>query len=81
MGNKQAQELNEILDNSGLLSMLSNRGKEIFFPKRGILAQTADAKGKDINATIGIALEEDGSPMSLKTISSHFDLEKKDAFP
>jgi aspartate/methionine/tyrosine aminotransferase len=49
--------------------MLSTRGRAIYFPKKGILAQTADAKGKDINATIGIALEEDLTPMRLKPIA------------
>lgn len=81
--NEQAEELNDKLKeaNPALLDMLSKKGKEIFFPKRGVLQQTADAKGKDINATIGIALEEDGSPMRLKAISSKIKLGPKDVFP
>ena len=81
--NEQASELNDKLKeaNPALLDMLSKKGKEIFFPKRGVLQQTADAKGKDINATIGIALEEDGSPMRLKSISSNVKLGPKDIFP
>ena len=43
--------------------------KTIFFPKKGILAQSDDAKGKRINATIGIALEENLTPMRLKPIA------------
>ena len=37
--------------------------KHIFFPSKGILGQAAQARGRRINATIGIALEEDGTPM------------------
>ncbi len=46
--NPQAEELNIKIKeyNPNVYSMLSNKGKEIFFPKKGILAQTADAKGK-----------------------------------
>jgi len=81
--NPQAEELNEIIkkNNPNLFDMLSERGKGIFFPKKGILAQTAEAKGKEIDATIGIALEEDGSPMRLKSIASHIKgLDPKDIF-
>lgn len=65
--NPQAVDLNNIIqkNNGCVFSMLSERGKEIFFPKKGILSQSADAKGKKINATIGIALEETGIPMVL----------------
>src|SRR3989338_2412839 len=81
--NPQAEELNEIIkrNNQHVLDMLSEKGKAIFFPKKGILAQTADAKGKEINATIGIALEEDGSPMSLRSIASHIKgIDPKEVF-
>src|SRR3989338_8131178 len=81
--NPQAEELNEIIkrNNPHVLGMLSEKGKAIFFPKKGILAQTADAKGKEINATIGIALEEDGSPVRLKTIARHIKgIDPKDSF-
>jgi len=69
--NPESIELNSIIQktNSSVYDMLSSRGKLIFFPKKGILAQTAAAKGKDINATIGIALEEDLTPMRLKPIA------------
>lgn len=66
----EAVELNSIIQKNSpsLYEMLSSRGKAIFFPKKGILAQTAEAKGKKINATIGIALEEDLTPMRLKPV-------------
>jgi aspartate/methionine/tyrosine aminotransferase len=61
--------------------MLSKRGKAIFFPRKGILAQGAAASGKEINATIGTAYEDDGKPMILPSISSRLLLDTKDAFP
>ena len=68
--NPLAAELNAILEknNSHVLDMLSNLGKELFFPK-GILTQSAEAKDKahKFNATIGIATEN-GGPMYLKCI-------------
>lgn len=57
-----------------VLSLLSARGKAAFFPTKGILGQAAEAKGKRINATIGVALEEDGRPLSLDCLTEHVDL-------
>ena len=53
--NPQAKELNEKIkrDNPAVYELLSEKGRAIYFPKKGILAQTAEAKGKKINATIG----------------------------
>ncbi|MBW2984867.1 aminotransferase class I/II-fold pyridoxal phosphate-dependent enzyme [Candidatus Woesearchaeota archaeon] len=81
--NPQAEELNEQIkkNNPVVLELLSEKGKAIYFPKKGILAQAADAKGKKINATIGIALEEDGTPMRLNSIAKNIDLNPKDIFP
>ncbi len=80
--NPQAEELNETISKNSktVLNLLSKKGKAIFFPKKGILAQAADAKGKKINASIGMALEDDGSPLALNTISKLVELDKKDAF-
>ena len=81
--NPQAEELNAAIQSTNpvVLSLLSERGKAIFFPKKGILGQTAEAKGKKINATIGIALEDDGSPVRLSAITDMITLDPKDAFP
>ncbi len=81
--NPQAQNLNETINsiNPGILNLLSDRGKNIFFPAKGILGQSAEAKGKKINATIGIALENDGSPMRLKSVVSQFQVLPADALP
>jgi aspartate/methionine/tyrosine aminotransferase len=81
--NPQAIELNDAIkrNNETVFELLSERGKAIFFPKKGILAQSAEAKGKRINATIGIALEEDGTPMRLKAIARRIKLDSKEVFP
>jgi aspartate/methionine/tyrosine aminotransferase len=81
--NPQAQELNDQLAAAtpAIVNMLSERGKRIFFPAKGILGQAAAARGKDINATIGIALEDDGSPLRLACIEEHLELAPAKAFP
>jgi aspartate/methionine/tyrosine aminotransferase len=81
--NPQAKELNEVIgaQNSNVLNLLSERGKNIFFPKKGILGQTADAKGKKINATIGAAIESDGSPMRLDSVQKYINIEPELSFP
>ncbi|RIX46353.1 aminotransferase class I/II-fold pyridoxal phosphate-dependent enzyme [Paenibacillus nanensis] len=69
--NSLAQQLNETLqkESPNVYDMLSNLGKAIYFPKEGILSQSAEAKtkAKKFNATIGIATEG-GQPMHLKLI-------------
>src|SRR5210317_1487076 len=81
--NPQAKELNEIIAKSSpvVMGLLSERGKTIFFPKKGILGQTADAKGKRINATIGAAIEDDGTPMRLTSIEEQIRIEPEMSFP
>lgn len=68
--NPLAKELNQIIKNENpiLMEMLSEIGKNLFFPK-GILSQSAEAKEKayNLNATIGIATEE-GSTMRFSSI-------------
>jgi len=81
--NPQAEELNQIIrqKSPSVYEMLSERGKNIFFPKKGILGQTAEAKGTRINATIGAAIEDDGTPMRLETIASKINLDPSLVFP
>ncbi len=81
--NPQAEALNEIVKKSSptVYDLLSEKGKGIFFPKKGILAQTAAAKGKKINATIGAAIEDDGTPMRLKSLADKVDLSPDRVFP
>ena len=82
--NPLAQELNDQLkkENSFVYEMLSQRGKELFFPK-GILSQSAEAKTKatKFNATIGIATEG-GTAMYLPCIQEHLEgITPNEAFP
>jgi len=78
----QAKELNDAVSGSNphVFSMLSEKGRKIFFPKRGILAQTAQASGRAINATIGTALEDSGVPMCLESLWKQLNLQKKNVF-
>ncbi|MCP5051681.1 MAG: aminotransferase class I/II-fold pyridoxal phosphate-dependent enzyme [bacterium] len=81
--NSQARQLNKTIKNENPLvyDLLSRKGRAIFFPKGGILAQGQEAKGKEINATLGTALEDDGNPMVLHSLSDNIRLETKDVFP
>ncbi|HON09660.1 MAG TPA: aminotransferase class I/II-fold pyridoxal phosphate-dependent enzyme [Chitinispirillaceae bacterium] len=78
----QAQELNEKIRsaNPHVFNLLSERGKAIYFPRQGILSQTAEARGKKINATIGTALEDNGIPMILESLDSLLNLKHKEGF-
>lgn len=78
----QAQQLNDVIAavNPAVLRMLSARGKAIYFPKLGVLAQGAEAAGKDINATVGIALEDEGTPIALPSIAKSLNLPVADSF-
>ncbi len=82
--NPLAKELNDLIaqHNPHVVEMLSDLGKNIFFPK-GILTQSAEAKDKahKYNATIGIATEN-GGPMYLKCIQDKLSgFDPKDIFP
>ncbi|MBP6610247.1 MAG: aminotransferase class I/II-fold pyridoxal phosphate-dependent enzyme [Paludibacter sp.] len=79
----QAIALNTTIQqvNANVYEMLSERGKNIFFPKLGILAQAAQAKGKAINATIGEAVEDDGSSMHLPEFDGLLNLPTSNVFP
>ena len=81
--NPQAIELNHLIQSQSpaVYNLLSLKGKAIYFPKMGILAQGNAAKGKEINATIGTAYEDDGKPMILPSIAGKLLLDSKDAFP
>jgi len=59
---------NDLGLNNPLHTLLSAKGRRAFFPSRGILGQSADAKDAMINATIGTAFEEDGSPLCLECL-------------
>lgn len=81
--NPQAKELNDIIQAKSqvVYDLLSEKGKNIFFPKKGILGQTAEAKGTKINATIGAAIEDDGTPMRLPSLEKNIGLDPSLVFP
>lgn len=81
--NPEAEELNRIIrtHRTTVYDLLSRRGKAIYFPRKGIFAQGAAAKDKEINATVGTAYEDDGKPMVLPSIAKHIALDSTDVFP
>ncbi|MBQ4900668.1 aminotransferase class I/II-fold pyridoxal phosphate-dependent enzyme [Paenibacillus sp. Marseille-P2973] len=83
--NPLAEQLNENLKSGNIhvYEMLSTLGKEIYFPKEGILSQSAEATAgaKKYNATIGIATEN-GGPMHLAAIQDTLSAYKpQDLYP
>jgi aspartate/methionine/tyrosine aminotransferase len=79
--NPLAIALNQTLHaNPTVLELLSKKGRGIYFPSKGILAQSAEAKGKEINATIGIALEDDETPMVLQPLSEKVKEKAEEVF-
>lgn len=81
--NEEAKELNAIIkdNNPTIYHLLSKKGREIYFPKKGVVRQGTEAKGKKINATIGIAIEDDGTPMRLPSMDNWISLEPNNVFP
>ena len=80
--NPQAEELNDIISKNSpvVFNLLSARGKKVYFPKKGILGQSAAARGKRIDATIGTAVEDDKSPMRLNSIEKNIKVPPASAF-
>jgi aspartate/methionine/tyrosine aminotransferase len=81
--NPQAKELNNVIKTRSMTvyDLLSGKGRGIYFPRKGILAQGMAAKDKEINATIGTAYEDDGKPMVLPSMAGKVGLDSKDVFP
>ena len=73
--NRLAKELNSTLGSAA--AFLSPVGRRLYFPYGGILGQGAEAKGCEINATIGMAFEEDGSPLVMDCFSRNIGLDKR----
>jgi aspartate/methionine/tyrosine aminotransferase len=83
--NPLARQLNEALqkENPHVFEMLSELGKQLYFPKEGIISQSAEAgrKATKYNATIGIALERK-KPMHLKILQDTLSAyDPKDLYP
>jgi len=81
--NPLAVEINDKLKSKSpiVFGLLSQKGKESYFPKSGILSQSMQAKGTTINATIGIALEDDQSPLHISSLGKLINLNPKTIFP
>ncbi|MBN2416489.1 aminotransferase class I/II-fold pyridoxal phosphate-dependent enzyme [bacterium] len=81
--NPQAEELNKTLENAApaVFSLLSEKGRAIYFPKTGLLSQAAQAKGAAVNATVGMGLNDDGTPMRLPSIDQYIDLDPQLVYP
>lgn len=83
--NPLAEQLNETIKarNPSVFSMLSEKGKRIFYPTKGIIAQAAEAKEQadpNYNATIGIATDKNG-PLGFNCIGKFFnDLSDNEIF-
>ncbi len=85
MMNHLAQQLNVTIQqqNSHVYDMLSDLGQKLYFPKEGILSQSAEAgkKATKYNATIGTATE-DKQPMFLSVIQDTLSAyAPKDIYP
>jgi aspartate/methionine/tyrosine aminotransferase len=79
----EAEQLNLTIQENHpvLIDLLSEKGKSIYYPRRGLLQQGREAKGKKINATIGMAYEDDGSPIRLPSIDQYITLDPEEAYP
>ena len=70
-----AKRLNKTLGQA--VDFLSAEGRRLYFPYGGILGQGAEAKTCEINATIGMAFEEDGSPLVMDCFAKNINLDRK----
>ena len=70
-----AEQLNRTL--GPVADMFSPAGRRLYFPYGGILGQGAEARTCDVNATIGMAFEEDGSPLVMKCFADQVNLDRK----
>jgi len=81
--NPQAEELNKVIleKNPVVFELLSEKGKAIYFPKKGIVGQAAQGKGKKINATAGEALDDEGKHIFFKSLKEQLNLSPLLAVP
>jgi len=70
-----AEQLNKTL--GPVADMFSPAGRRLYFPYGGILGQGAEARSCSVNATIGMAFEEDGSPLVMKCFADQVNLDRK----
>lgn len=72
--NPQAKKLNDSLKNecSWINKVFSQVWKSIYFPNEWIVSQSAEAKKSKYNATIWIALDENGDVLILPSVLDNF---------
>lgn len=75
--NPLAEELNDQISNQApaIFQLLSEQGKRIYYPVKGIIAQAAEAKemaDPKYNATVGIATDSQG-PLSFPAVNKYFN--------
>jgi aspartate/methionine/tyrosine aminotransferase len=73
--NKLALQLNKTLGTAA--DFLSPVGRRMYFPYGGILGQGAEARSCELNATVGMAFEEDGSPLVMECFRKAVGLDKR----
>ena len=73
--NKLALQLNKTLGTA--VEFLSPVGRRMYFPYGGILGQGAEARSCELNATVGMAFEEDGSPLVMDCFRKTVGLDKR----
>ena len=80
--NPQATELNRIIriKTPSCTSYYLKKARRFIFPPKASWRR-ARPPGKEINATIGTAYEDDGNPMVLPALSGLLKIDSKDAFP
>jgi aspartate/methionine/tyrosine aminotransferase len=81
--NKFSNDINKniIESHKFIYDSFSKRGKRIYYPQLGIGNQSGEAKGCDINATVGIAKYDDSNVMSLGSLSKLIKADPGDVFP
>jgi aspartate/methionine/tyrosine aminotransferase len=81
--NKFGDNINEniIKSHRFIYDFLSKKGKRIFYPELGIGNQSREARGCDINATVGIAKYSNAKVMNLESLSKLIKANPDDIFP
>ncbi|MFO7889553.1 MAG: aminotransferase class I/II-fold pyridoxal phosphate-dependent enzyme [bacterium] len=79
----EAEELNLILKQNcnSIYTLLSEKGKSIYFPKHGIVKQGKEAKNARFNGSIGMAMENHNTPICLTSIRKTISLPPADIVP
>ena len=77
MDSPAARKLNQKLidENPAIYNLLSPCGKRLYYPREGLLFQAQEAANSRYNATIGIALDDQGKLAHYRSMSKMFALD------